>query len=228
MSIAQVTVMSTPELLEHTLAHLSMRDLLITAPLVSKTWHSVTLTPTLQRILFFQTDTNFSCRVENPLLAELFPPFFTSEASDHWSSPNSKSIESMSWAKAPDVFRRPEASWRRMLVTQPPAPRLVVTERCHGQVGDFMRRAVLNDPCLRMGVLHDLVLPFIDRVASSFCIGWHQDSDVEDCRDDIILAITFIRQCCPSARTMIDARFYSDAAEAVGIKFGERVAVPRE
>ncbi|KAJ7224033.1 hypothetical protein B0H12DRAFT_1328841 [Mycena haematopus] len=197
--------MSTPELLEHTFAHLSMRDLLITAPLVSKTWQAITLTPTLQRLLFFQPDTELSCRVQNPLLVELFPPLFVSkaEAPLRWVWPNSKSIESMPWAKAPDAFRRPEASWRRMLVTQPPAPRLVVTERCHGEDGYSVRRAVLNDPCLRMGVLHDLVLPLIDRIASRFFIRWHQDidDDSEDCRGEIALAIAFTQQCFPVRAT---------------------------
>ncbi|KAJ7256140.1 hypothetical protein B0H12DRAFT_517679 [Mycena haematopus] len=226
MSNAQVTVMSTPELLEHTLAHLPMRDLLVTAPLVSKTWQAITLTPTLQRLLFFQPDTRLSSRVENPLLVDLFPPFFASSGPHRWSWPNSKSLESMPWARAPDAFKRPEASWRRMLVTQPPAPRLVVTERCYGQGGIATRRAVLDDPCLRMGVLYDLVLPFIDRVASWFCIRWHQDYDYDGadpgCRDEIVLAIAFTQQCSPSLRTVIDGRFYSDAAEALGLKF-ERV-----
>ncbi|KAJ6482720.1 hypothetical protein C8R45DRAFT_799460, partial [Mycena sanguinolenta] len=160
---AQATVLSIPELLEHTLAHLPMRDLLVTVPLVSKWWQAVTLTPTIQRLLFFQPDDSSSgdsVRTENPLLVEFFPPFFVPEARDRWSRPNYKAIESMPWSKAPDAFRRPEASWRRMLVTQPPAKNLPITLRCHANRRDSLRRGVLDDPCLRMGVLYDLVLPF--------------------------------------------------------------------
>ncbi|KAJ7348323.1 hypothetical protein DFH08DRAFT_865784 [Mycena albidolilacea] len=73
MSNALVVVMSTPELLELTLSHLPMRDLLVTAPLVSKTWQALTLTPALQRALFFQPDPS-SLSVHNPLLVELSRP----------------------------------------------------------------------------------------------------------------------------------------------------------
>ncbi|KAJ7791365.1 hypothetical protein B0H14DRAFT_3890679 [Mycena olivaceomarginata] len=62
--------------LSHRLFHLPTRDLLVTTPLVSKTWLALTLTPTLQRALFFQPDT-LSTPLQNPLLAEIFPPFFT-------------------------------------------------------------------------------------------------------------------------------------------------------
>ncbi|KAJ7809845.1 hypothetical protein B0H14DRAFT_1494088 [Mycena olivaceomarginata] len=76
MATARDEVISTPELLEHTLAHLPMRDLLTVAPLVSKTWLAITISPALQRALFFQPDRTGTHPVENPLLVELFPPFF--------------------------------------------------------------------------------------------------------------------------------------------------------
>ncbi|KAF7377266.1 putative f-box domain protein [Mycena sanguinolenta] len=152
MSIAQTTVISSPELLEQTLTHFPMRDLLVTAPLVSQMWHAVILTPTLQRLLFFEPDTS-SGRTENPLLVELFPPFFAPGGPKRWTWPNFEAIKTMAWSKAPDAFRRPEASWRRMLVTQPPARRLVITQRSHARGGDSVRRGVLDDPCLRMGAL---------------------------------------------------------------------------
>ncbi|KAF7377267.1 F-box domain protein [Mycena sanguinolenta] len=228
MSTAQVTVISSPELLELTLAKLPMRDLLVTAPLVCKTWQAITLTPALQRLLFFQPDTS-SDRAENPLLVELFPPFFAPGGPIRWSWPDSEAIESMPWSKAPDAFKRAEASWRRMLVTQPPAQRLVITEQCHARGGDSVARAVLDDPCLRMGVLYDLVLPFIDRPASSFCIRWLGDSDGRDVREEITLEIAYTeQQCTGNWDKYIPERFYSDAAETVRVKFGESVEVPWE
>jgi hypothetical protein len=115
MSNTQNIVISTPELLELMLSRLPMRDLLVAAPLVSKMWQALTLTPALQRALFLQPDPS-SERVQNPLLVELFPPFFAPEQPSRWSWPDAEAIQSMPWSKAPEAFKWPEASWRRMLV----------------------------------------------------------------------------------------------------------------
>ncbi|KAJ7236358.1 hypothetical protein C8J57DRAFT_1728271, partial [Mycena rebaudengoi] len=56
MSTAQDEVISTAELLELILAQLPLNILLATIPLVNRTWQSATLSPTLQRALFFQPD----------------------------------------------------------------------------------------------------------------------------------------------------------------------------
>ncbi|KAJ6538530.1 hypothetical protein DFH09DRAFT_1177151 [Mycena vulgaris] len=220
MSTAQDVVIFTPELLELVLSHLPIRDLLITAPLVSKTWQTITLSPTLQRALFFQPDPSAE-PVQNPLLVEMFPPFFALEVTSRWSWPGeASSIMSMPWSKAPDAFKREEASWRRMLVMQPPAQKMTVTETCHGQSGNSERRAVLDDLSLRMGILYDLAVPFIDRFASSFCIRWHDNSDNEG---DLTLAVIFTQQCSMGRERLLDKRFFSDGAKSVKINFGERV-----
>ncbi|KAJ7916298.1 hypothetical protein B0H13DRAFT_1998205, partial [Mycena leptocephala] len=183
---------STPELLELTLSHLPMRDLLVTAPRVSKTWQATTLCPTLQRALFFQPD----------------PPG------------SERSIMSMPCSKAPDAFKRPEASWRRMLVTQPPVPKMTIEEMCHGQIGDSERRAMLEGLELRMGYLYDLTFPLIDRPASSFCIRWHQKDDLP-AESDLTLAAIYTMQCSMGRQTIIDEQFYSEASEHVNIDFGD-------
>ncbi|KAJ6538562.1 hypothetical protein DFH09DRAFT_79119 [Mycena vulgaris] len=216
MSAAKNMVIFTPELLELVLSYLPMRDLLITAPLVSKTWQAITLSPALQRALFFQPDPS-AARVQNPLLAEMFPPFFAPERDGHWPG-KASSIKSMPWSKAPDAFKREEASWRRMLVIQPPAQKMTVTETCHGEDGDSERRAVLDDLSLRMGILYDLATPFIDRVASSFCIRWHDNSDAEG---DLTLAVIFTQQCIVGRKGLLDKRFSSDGAKSTKINFGE-------
>ncbi|KAJ7478412.1 hypothetical protein FB451DRAFT_1396193 [Mycena latifolia] len=115
-------------LLELTLAQLPMRDL---------------LEPTAR--LFFQPDPASEC-IQNPLLAELFPHFFAPESPNHrsWSG-NVKSITAMPWSKAPDAFKREDASWRRMFVTQPPAQTMIITENRHARGGNFERRAVLKN-----------------------------------------------------------------------------------
>ncbi|KAJ7717791.1 hypothetical protein B0H16DRAFT_1610272 [Mycena metata] len=148
------------------LARVHLRDLLVAAPRVSKTWNAITLTPTLQRILFFQPASAPSnwAPVRSPLLMELFPPFFAPEGPRgrvSWPG-HAKSIAQMPLANAAEAFKRPDASWRRMLVVQPPAPALITTVNYdHPSL-----------PGLRMGALCDLAVPLIDRPLSSFYISW--------------------------------------------------------
>ncbi|KAJ7853845.1 hypothetical protein B0H14DRAFT_3450032 [Mycena olivaceomarginata] len=140
-----------------------MHNLLMTAPLVNKTWQS-TLTPSMQRALFFEPDPS-SERTQNPLLAE------TTRPSTHCPGP-----------RPPEAFKRPEASWRHMLVAQPPMRTMWITERCHGQICDSKQHLDVDNLSLHMGYLHDLTLPLIDHIASSFCMhGNHyaKDSDRE-------------------------------------------------
>ncbi|KAJ7607083.1 hypothetical protein DFH06DRAFT_1250145 [Mycena polygramma] len=228
MSTAQDAVSSTPELLERILALLPMQNLLVTAPLVSKTWQATTLTPLLQRILFFQPDpTSISEPVQNPLLVAKFPPpFFAQKSGDQsrWSWPSANSIKKLPWAAAPEAFRRRDASWRRMLVRQPPVRSMSVVEMCHAQMGDFERRAELYDLELRMGALYDLVLPLIDRVASSFRIRWHGTVGA-----DLTLDVIFTSQCSDELESLIDEQFYTEWTsntendDHIKIKFGKFV-----
>ncbi|KAF7364624.1 F-box domain protein [Mycena venus] len=221
MSTAKDTVIHTPELLEITLSYLPMRDLLVTAPLVCKTWQALTVTPALQRALFLLPEPpNALGRIHNPLLAEVFRPFFAPEAPSRWSWPDAKKItkKSTPWAKAPEAFRRPEASWRRMLVTQPPVQKMTVIETCHSRGGDSERRAMLKDLSLCMGTLYDLVLSLIDRVVCSFCIRWHQEAGSDT---GITLAVIWTQQCSMGTLRVVKSRFYSEAGNYEGIEFGE-------
>lgn len=65
----------------------------------------------------------------NPLLASLFPPFFRPlSASLAQQTYNSRSaIESLPLAQLPDPFLHVDASWRRMLVQQPPCESMGVS-----------------------------------------------------------------------------------------------------
>ncbi|KAJ6585710.1 hypothetical protein B0H19DRAFT_1110560 [Mycena capillaripes] len=201
MSSAKDTVISTTELLEHILERPPMRALLVTAPLVSKTWQAITLTSAFQRALFLQPDpaSSQSAPVKNPLLEEVFAPFFRRDSDlnpqNRFTWSDAKAIKAMPWSKAPDAFRRREASWRRMLVQQPPAQTMLVTEKCEGQLGDEERRAVLRDLELRMGLLYNITLPFIDRVASSFRIHWHDNIDNQTPTQDLTLDVNYVQQC---------------------------------
>ncbi|KAK7038336.1 putative f-box domain protein [Favolaschia claudopus] len=235
MSSAQHSVMVTPELVELVLLHLPMRDLLITAPLVCKWWRDLTLKPTLQRALFFEPDNLSLPRIKNPLLAELFPPFFGSlidHTASRWSWPGSaKTIMAMPCSLAPEAFKRKEASWRRMLVSQPPARTMAVSERRHARGGNSQRRAVLEDLSpLRMGPLYDLTVSLVDRVAASFRISWRGiDSLYEQAPDndeDVTLDVMYTVQCRRVQRNrQIDSKFDCDGREQISVHWGETVRI---
>ncbi|KAF7360675.1 F-box domain protein [Mycena venus] len=226
MSTTKDTIISTPELLELTLIHLPMRDLLVTTPLVCKMWQAgITLTPALQRTLFFQPDPSASAPIQNPLLVELFPPFceifYPSQCSRTCTA---SSITTMPWSKASEAFRRVDASWRRMLVTQPPVQTLLVKQTRHSRRGSSVRRAVLRDLSLTMGTLYDLAVPFIIGFNdSSFRVRWHllgsNDAEVAEC--DLTLSVKDTVSCVRWPGRRLSQLFESDGRKDAGIDFGE-------
>ncbi|KAJ7108396.1 hypothetical protein C8R43DRAFT_1044225 [Mycena crocata] len=235
MSIARDTVLSTTEILSQILAQLPMRDLLLKVPLVCSTWQATILTPALQRALFFQPDFAIApaSPVQNPLLVELFPAFFAPYQKERWHSStcwpsNASSISRMPWATAPDAFRRADASWRRMLVTQPPPQTLLVTEtRRTVPLGISERYATLDGP-LRMGVVYDVALPLIDRVVSSFYIRWHRIDDAAAGRGggvDVTLLVDWTVQFYDEGPQLC-LLFYSDAHAPMADEFGEWMEKP--
>ncbi|KAJ6508668.1 hypothetical protein C8R45DRAFT_1208302 [Mycena sanguinolenta] len=213
-------VIATPELLERILAQLPIRDLLVLAPLVSKTWHAVTLSPTLQRVLFLEPDplALASERTQNPLLMEAFSPFFPSREGSTsypgWSS--LKDIETMLWSRAPDAFKREEASWRRMLVSQPPAQTMIIEQKISSMTGISERRAVLEDLSLRMGVLYDLTVPLIQDFVVCFRIHWRKLEGPADLRFEVFGAYS-----CTDDRRKPTKRFRSDGEKPMEIAFGQ-------
>ncbi|KAJ6505378.1 hypothetical protein C8R45DRAFT_1209147 [Mycena sanguinolenta] len=221
MSTTRDQVIATPELLELILKQLPMRNLLVTAPLVSKAWQTTTLTPALQRALFLLPDPS-SELVQNPLLAELFSPFFPTESDGQSQTCSPKTISALPWAKAPDAFNRADASWRRMPVTQPPVQTMVITETCSSYRGDSQREAVLEDmEPLRMGVLYDLAVTLIDRESCSFRVHWH-DNDVLGSQGDLTLAVASSVGCCRILEDWwVDPQFHSEARKVPEVKFGE-------
>jgi hypothetical protein len=228
MSTAQGTVISTPELLENILLQLPMRDLLVTTSLVCKTWYTVTLSPIIQRALFFEADPSASKRVWNPLLRKLFPPFFARPppADDQRSKSaawpgNVDAITTMPWSRAPDAFKRAEASWRRMLVIQSPVRTVRITQTINSFMCCDERQGVMKDSDLplRMGVLYDLALSFLDDDGTSFRISWRRNTVGEgEGERDITLEVVASEGCLsPMDPWALDERFCSDAAMPVEI-----------
>jgi hypothetical protein len=81
-------IFTTPELVEQILLNLDMRTLLVSAQRVSKTWHDlIASSRPLQRALYFEpiAAATFkeltTTRTRNPLLEEIFPPFFPGKES---------------------------------------------------------------------------------------------------------------------------------------------------
>ncbi|OBT90802.1 hypothetical protein VE02_00660 [Pseudogymnoascus sp. 03VT05] len=148
MSSATTAVLSIPELLQSILTHLPVPELLLAAPLVSRTWqHAILSSPLLQQQLYFAPAPITTPRTINPLLAAKFPALFDSpHFSQQYDIPSSTKkeipqfrymlnryfrryvvkmeemweMECFASEEAKKVFFYPGASWRRMLVVQPP------------------------------------------------------------------------------------------------------------
>ncbi|KAJ7744770.1 hypothetical protein DFH07DRAFT_834278 [Mycena maculata] len=218
MSPAKDMVLSTPELLDLLLTQLSMRDLLISAPLVSKKWQAITLGPAVQRALFFRPDP-LSQPTKNPLLVEMFSPFFVAptkgESPRGWPV-KPADIKAMPWSKAPEVFKHPDASWRRMLVAQPPAQTLVMKSTQTSWGGHRQKSTgVLNDAALRMGDLYDVTLMYVNRVSSLVLIRWNNDVEAEN---DLTLEAFDAKQCVSGGPRPLGPEFYSDGAGFMELK----------
>lgn len=140
-------VVGTPELLELVLLNLDMKTRLVSASRVCKFWHAtIKESPRIQRASFFQPEKPFESPEEkpelNPLLVEVFGDKFFDVGPEKPPARRAESFWKLPWApsaltklKAPtgsilsvepscrqESFTRAGASWRRMLVSQPPPP----------------------------------------------------------------------------------------------------------
>lgn len=122
---ATTKVLKTPEILEMILARMDMRTLLTSAQRVSRTWFElISKSLLIQKALFFTPINDFEWgiyqKILNPLLTETFSSIFPTKDRLH-----------SCWFKVCDLamtkdastmarFVRKNASWRKMLVQQPP------------------------------------------------------------------------------------------------------------
>jgi hypothetical protein len=126
-------VLSTPELLEAILLNLPISSLLRLQRL-NRTFNTVISTsPSIQRALFFSPAPASSDPCPNPLLKHKPSAWFldrrrsNSIAYRSWHWPDSDELKWDGEREAKrHVYGREEASWRRMLVVQPPVTRLKV------------------------------------------------------------------------------------------------------
>ncbi|KAI0858836.1 hypothetical protein F4860DRAFT_516486 [Xylaria cubensis] len=212
-SSAVQTVINIPELLQLILLQCDMRTLLTGARGVSLLWRDIIdSTPAIQKALFFRPDTrnDGSEAILNPLLTETFSTFFDGSVHDEESfeelpiGGKGPLVDALSLlfdgivkeSSRRDAFRRKDASWRRMLVRQPPVGNMPVWEwdwdsvilRIGGVIWPGVPRRHFQ-PCegcplidkaipsrtnldLTMGMLYDEV---VDNVISDarFCLKWN-------------------------------------------------------
>ncbi|KAI1345011.1 hypothetical protein F5Y15DRAFT_410694 [Xylariaceae sp. FL0016] len=165
-------VLGTTELLEAILLQLDLPTLLVSALRVSHYFNDViSQSIAIQQALFFAPSPRVSTQgppILNPLLLKPFTLWF--HPSGHNALKNrGYSVHSFKdmeiWKQTPkaEPFMRRGASWRRMLVQQPPLTYLPMLSRgfaffpLDGRIRAVaLRGAVDCEPGLRMGMLYDL------------------------------------------------------------------------
>ena len=154
--LSAALVLGTPEILELVLFHLDIKTRIVSAPRVCKFWlDTLNQSPLVKKASFFQPEKSPSASSEeppriNPLLLEAFGDAFFDLSNDKarkhsfrraeyfWKLPWSPqallklragngSIRSVEPTCRQRSFTRAGASWRRMLVSQPPPPFLGFT-----------------------------------------------------------------------------------------------------
>jgi hypothetical protein len=207
-------VLTTPELLEQILLGLDIRTLLVSAQRVCSKWHSmITESPSLQCALFFRADLSLSpsSRQVNTLLKEVFPPWF--EINSYWTT-GGKDIISKSDVLVPQAHRvfqdlplyqaslsigvennpffLAQASWKRMLVTQPPirqihiydeviqmlgiSSELTVKHYPLGTIPCIDRHVQVDQAGLRMGEFYDIAMRNLSACQTkTLCASWSGD-----------------------------------------------------
>lgn len=134
-------VLDTPEILEMILARVDMRTLLTSAQRVCRDWvNLISKSPSIQKALFFtpikDSEWGMEKRFINPLLEETFPSFFPARGRPKYYKFNFSDLPMTKNALAMAQFVRKEASWRKMLVQQPPVSGIGLLHICHGMGGD--------------------------------------------------------------------------------------------
>jgi hypothetical protein len=162
---ASTRALLLPEIVTLIMHQMDMRTLLITQR-VCRAWKNVIQSShSLQKALFLLPDHTSKDptkpRLYNPLLAESFPSFFPPTL-------DNDSIEQLTLTTLPFIktretlktYLRPEASWRRMLTTQPPVHtigRFICGSGMLGLNWHQQKAKPLKDG-LRMGTLFEMII----------------------------------------------------------------------
>ncbi|KAI1845558.1 hypothetical protein JX266_008416 [Neoarthrinium moseri] len=156
-------VWAITEIAENILARLPMKDLLLVQR-VSTGWRElIRSSPVLQELLFMRPrgsegtqkvwSDGVPIREFNPLLIEHMPMWFPKDEGV-WR----QSVKDAPWAQTVSrlVFLRRDASWRRMLLAQPPFTVFESVQRVHIRGGDSLSvGSVEQQHGVRMGLAYD-------------------------------------------------------------------------
>ncbi|KAJ5295558.1 hypothetical protein N7508_010379 [Penicillium antarcticum] len=171
-SISTPPVLEIPEVLEMILLQIDMRTLLISCQRVCRDWRDlITKSLSIQKPLFFtpikESEWGMGEKLPNLLLAEMFPAIFPAEG-----EPRKRDFlfSDCVMTKDPaslDRFVQKDASWRRMLVQQPPILELGLFHIDSARGGDSALCVIIpanlmkqknRDEGLRMGRLFGILL----------------------------------------------------------------------
>ena len=174
---ATFLVLNTPELIEPILLHTDQRTLLVACNRVNNKWRDViNTTPPMKRHLFFEPYQPsasellvvLGCKnryLLNPLLDWGFSSWFKDQEDKGTGADSDQSsllhFTTLPWEGSLAAWKRKDASWRRMQITQPPVQELGVREECMEYGGrTVFRVGFLSFPLgapLTMGRLYDSV-----------------------------------------------------------------------
>jgi hypothetical protein len=164
---ARDDVFGTYELLEFILSHLDMQTLLVAAQRVCKQWRNlITVSHVLQRQLFFEPcRTSKDGRLNNPLLELCFPVMTMPER--YLTSISQEQVlegrrRSGRHRQGHHAITRRGASWRRMLLCQPPLRNVILTKKRYRDISDVCCTTFPNG--VRMGQYYDLIFSILWRL----------------------------------------------------------------
>ncbi|KAI8966324.1 hypothetical protein F5Y11DRAFT_189651 [Daldinia sp. FL1419] len=133
MALAQDRVLKLTELLENIISGLDNREILLTAQLVCRRWKELIATsPKIQAVLFFRESSKPLTRLiyaKNTIIAYVFPAFFNTAFYNGGSYCHHLKFSKISLdeictylydSSVRGIWLNENASWRRMLVSQPP------------------------------------------------------------------------------------------------------------
>lgn len=140
--------LNTPEILEMILIELDMRTLLTSAQRVCRTWvNMISNSPSIQKALFFtpikDSEWGENVKMLNPLLTATFSSIFPAKGRLDDYKLNFFDL-TMAKGSAMNQFVRRSASWRRMLVQQPPISDIGMFQVYHGMTGDRSVSSIIS------------------------------------------------------------------------------------
>jgi hypothetical protein len=221
-----------PEILHSILLQLPLQDLLVNAQLVSHDWHSAIKTSSrLQQALFLEPALGGDSQklVFNPILQKAFPPWFQQPASLY---SRGKVFTDLDWSQPDErrrAFMRKEASWRRMLPTQPAPHTLAVFKHVSmRRAGKKYQGEVEFPDGVRMATLYDFAYVTVAEPISSFLMMWSvrleidsenktvPSSDGESC-DVVTMRVNHTQQCNRGMPRDVGPEFRSEGFEELDI-----------